>query len=93
MSNTDRDTQFLGFAGKVIEEMMVDHDKNLVVFDWDLEEQSRLATILARRAYDLVVHACEAVEDKEQEYESRITSSYMTSIVPDLPDLPREGKV
>lgn len=85
----NRDTQFLGFAGKVIEEMMTDYDQNLVVFDLDLEEQSRLATILARRAYDLVGHTCQSVNDTyDAESFPDATTIDMVGMVPDLTELP-----
>lgn len=82
MSNAKRDTQFLGFAGKVAEEIMVDDDLNSLFFDWDLEEQSRLATILARRAYDLVEHVIEHAPDSVSDADDWN--------IPDMLDLPEE---
>jgi hypothetical protein len=85
MSNKpQRDTQFLGFARRVIKDLDEVYALRMDIVSDELEE------LIARRAYDLVAHACEAVNDEEQKYESRITLDAMIDIVPDLPALPSE---
>lgn len=70
MSDTPRDTQFVGFARLLIPEI----DEQIgAVTEWsmehDIDDQARIAqelvsrwqTLLAQRAYDLVIHALKSL--------------------------------
>lgn len=71
----DRDTHFVGFARLLIDE--------LISFQ-STDDRPRSETVIARRAYDLVYAVCEAIDDKQSDYEARITLEAMIDSAPDL---------
>jgi len=86
-----RDTQFARFAKALWNELSEAGYLSLVHQpDFAVYFEDDALKMIAQRAYDLVEHACEAVEDKETEYTARITLECMIDSVPDMPELPKE---
>lgn len=46
--------------------------------------EDEIRTLIAQRAYDLVSAVCEVIDDKQSDYEARITLEAMIDNAPDL---------
>lgn len=84
---SDRDTQFQGFAKLLVEELLRDAPaeppaglKGQLVADW--EEK------IAHRAYDLVEHACAAIDHEQAILGVSLDPDVMLREVPDLSQWP-----
>jgi hypothetical protein len=80
VNNSPRDTQFAGFAKALWEELR-DAGCTAAYYDPDPVFRNDALEIIARRAYDLVVHAIECLDCKGCE---------SVEWVSDLPVLPEE---
>jgi hypothetical protein len=95
MSNNPRDTQFAGFAKALYDDIRHMFDDLQSQKYWgELDEAKQteedIKSYIARRAYDLIEHACDAIDDKQWDYESRLSSWHMRESIPDMPVLPEE---
>lgn len=77
-----RDTKFAGFARAVVDELVSNGPSG-----WGYDEVS---LCLARRAYDLVTHAFEAVNPIA--LQSTLDEEEVTRTIPDMPELPEDEK-
>lgn len=86
MSNTPRDTQFAGFAEKLSQEI---HDMacSFTIFPGAYVLKRMECEIIARRAYDLVMHTLWNVASIDME---TLFIDEMAAKVPDLTELPKE---
>lgn len=84
---TPRDTHFAGFAKALWNELLA----NTRTFHSDYEESQQ--TILARRAYDLVVHFLRhttPVSGSTIKKYQGMTIEEIANAIPDMPELPKE---
>jgi hypothetical protein len=91
MSENPRDTQFKGFAEKVLGEML--HASKTYSGLIDSESgawQEAMQQIIARHAYDLVCHCFEQMNPIAPQACS--TTEEMLEGIPDLTEWPDEGK-
>ena len=92
MSTNERNEHFQGFAKLLMQELNKNDllDLNVdSIFDAIAQRKTRLLIqILASRAYDLVYASCEAIDDKQSDYEARITFEAMIDNAPDLTQWP-----
>lgn len=92
MSNTDRDTHFNSFAFELIKEMLAQRQGDWIDFNADdTEAIEEYSTIIAQRAYDLVVHALKEMNPTPYTYfdtpEEIIKNGVPDMLVlPDMPD-------
>lgn len=74
MSNNARDTQFEMFANALVRDLR----------ETTSQEEAKL--LLARHAYDLVKHTCEAISNSQV----ALYPDEMIKVVPDMDELPKE---
>ena len=91
---SERSTHFAGFAKLLVPELdrlyMTLHARisELRPIEEIDEIEDEIRTLVARRAYDLVYASCEAIDDKQSDYEARITLEAMIDNAPDLTTWP-----
>lgn len=86
MSNTPRATQFTGFAHALLLEMLAQRQGEWIDFNsGDPSEIEEYSAIIARRAYDLVVHTI-AHSTTDFDWPTQVTD------IPDMTEFPKEAK-
>lgn len=78
MSANERDTHFAGFAKLLLAEL--DDWAEIDNTNWRNDFQE----IIARRVYDQMKLACEAIDTRQLEEGMRLTPEYMLKCVPDM---------
>lgn len=90
MTETDRDTRFIGFATLQLNELVQRHldDIPRTYRFWE-QMKEEIEILLAQRAYDLVMHTIGSLD--AYAYDTAVSSSALIENVPDLVVLPSEG--
>src|SRR5260221_6878704 len=92
ISNEQRDTHFNNYAKIVFDDVEGMFMKLSLALG--SEEEARIAydiqLFLARRAYDLMHHGCEAISEKQMRTGVRLHPNAMLRAIPDMTELPEE---
>lgn len=84
-----RDIHFQGFAKLLWNEFEALHSASWERDHFDPDEWAHtIQTLIAQRAYDLVKHASECIDDRQMEEGMRLTPQYMVQSVSDLTEWP-----
>lgn len=82
-----RDTKFAGFAKALVEDLFRFHALDGRTF---VNQGDKIEQIVARRAYDLVEHACKNVNDDQARAGMILHPNAMLRAVKDMTELPKE---
>ncbi len=91
--NNRRDTHFIGFADQLIDELLETNALDMLDAKrfWEINERQEVIQLLARRAYDLVLHTVwrtiPASGSTIAKYEG-LTIAEIANAIPDMPELP-----
>lgn len=88
MSDNTRDTQFQGFAKALIHDL---NDVSTTTYASYDEAKKAYELTIARRAYDLVAHACENISDNQIKSGVFFHPNAMVRDIPDMSELPKES--
>jgi len=91
LSTADRDEHFRGFANQQFDDVAGMFMKWVVATRWEREEIANdIQLFLARRAYDLMHHGCEAISKEQMRTGVRLHPNAMLRHIPDMTELPEE---
>lgn len=86
---TDRDTHFASFAQLLWDDLLAELDRQLgMTLLLTPKEQKIVKDIFAQRAYDLIEHACNQLENAEYELRYWPSEQVIDEFIPDLTQWP-----